>query len=247
MGLHIRHMFKRVLRARLYHLTLHPASNVIVDAKLPENRLLAKALDHVPAYGFDERCIAQAVKDLGYSDAFQSVVSSQGAPAHQLVMFWLRHNRQRLYNHVLDPALPFHTQNSEYDRVAYLVKQRLRYNEPVLGKLPGALAQLTVPYNWAASLEELHNLSDDVAFYAGDMLNDSAWYAKRFLFSSLYVKSELYMLQDTSENYRHTMDYVERSVRSVEKMGDSYNAVEQWLVFNAILLVNLIKLQLARG
>lgn len=97
------------------------------------------------------------------------------------------------------------------------------------------------------SLEELHNLSDDVAFYAGDMSNDLAWYAKRLLFSSIYVKSELYMLQDSSADFQKTKEFVESSVKSVETMGNSYNAVEEWSMFNAISLVNLIKSQVARG
>ena len=50
------------------------------------------------------------------------------------------------------------------------------------------------------SLDELHNLSDDIAFYAGDTSNDFAWYSKRLGFSSIYVSSEVFMLQDTSKD-----------------------------------------------
>lgn len=234
---------------RAYHSTHHTASNVIVNAKTPEAILLSKAIEHVPTLGFSRASIDAAVQDLGYLDSIQSVVtaSSTHSPEYSLVLFWLKSQRQKLYDEVLNPKLDFHAVKDEYDRVLYLINKRLLYNEPIIGLLSEALAQLVVPYNWGTSLEELHNLSDDVAFYAGDMSNDSAWYAKRLLFSSIYVKSELYMLQDSSDNFERTRQYVDSSVASVKAAGASYNAVEQWTFFNAISLVNLIKSQLARG
>lgn len=238
------------LRAiRAYHSTHHTASNVIVNTKSPGAILLTKAIDHVPTLGFTKASIDAAVNDLGYLDSIQSVVtaSSNHSLEFSLVLFWLKLQRQKLYNEVTDPNLTFHSVKDEYDRVLYLINKRLLYNEPVMGLLSQALAQLAAPYNVGASLEELHNLSDDVAFYAGDMSNDSAWYAKRLLFSSIYVKSELYMLQDSSENYERTRLLVESSVANVKAAGASYDAVEQWTFFNAISLVNLIKSQLARG
>lgn len=237
------------LAARAYHSTSHAASNVIVNAKTPEAILLTKAIDHVPTLGFTRDSITAAVRDLEYLDSIQSTVtaSSPHSPELSLVLFWLKLQRQKLYDEVLDPSLEFHDVKDEYDRVLYLINKRLLYNQPILGQLPQALAQLVVPYNMAPALEELHNLSDDVAFYAGDMSNDSAWYAKRLLFSMVYVKSELYMLQDSSENFQRTRAFVESAVSNVRAAGASYNAVEQWSVFNAISMVNLIKSQLARG
>lgn len=235
--------------ARAYHSTSHTASNIIVDATTPEAILLTKAIEHIPRLGFTKASIDAAVKDLGYLDSIQSLVtaSSPHSAEFSLVLFWLKLQRQKLYNEVLDPNLAFHTVKDEYERVLYLLNKRLLYNKPIVGLLGLALSQLVMPYNLGSSMEELHNLSDDVAFYAGDNSNDSAWYAKRLLFSSVYVKSELYMLQDTSEDFERTRKFVESSVSSIKAAGASYNAVEQWTLFNAILMVNLIKSQLARG
>lgn len=235
--------------SRAYHSTSHTASNIIIDAKLPQSILLTKAIEHVPKLGFTKASIDAAVRNLGYSDSIQSVVtaSSPHSSEFSLVLFWLKLQRQNLYNEVMDAQLDFHAIADEYNRAAYLINKRLSYNRPVLALLPQALAQLVTPYNVAASLEELHNLSDDFAFYAGDQSNDTAWYAKRLLFSSIYVKSELYMLQDTSENFESTKRFVESSVNSIRAAGASYNAIEQWTMFNAISMVNLIKSQMARG
>lgn len=240
-------MFKAASRfTRAYHAVSHP--NTIVNLKTPENRLLSKAIENVPLLGFSGQCITQAARDSGYLDSVHSLFTSKDQlPEFQLVLFWLKLQRQKLYDHVLDPKLEFHSVRNEYDRAAYLINKRLEYNAPIVGKLTGALSQLVLPYNIGLSLEELHNLSDDVAFYAGDMSNDLAWYAKRALFSTVYVKSELYMLQDLSENFKQTKEFVNGCVRNVQTVGNSYNAVEEWGMFNAISLVNLIRSQLARG
>lgn len=248
-------MFRLALRSRfvgvssrLYHLASHP--NILINQKAPELILLTKALDYLPKYGFHKQCIDDAVRDLGYADSLQSVIAANPLnelPELQLTLFWLKHQRQKLYEHVLDPELKFHAIPDEFDRAAYLLKERLSYNEPVVSQLGLGLSQLVLPYNWNASLAELHALSDDIAYYAGDMSNDSAWYAKRLLLLSIYVKLELYMLLDLSPDFASTRLFVDRNVLAVRFMGDSYNAVEQWSFFNAISLFNLIRSQLARG
>lgn len=244
-------MFRLISRCsrRAYHSTSHPASNIIVNKRTPQGVLFSKALDYVPKYGFSKNSINAAVADLGYSDSIQSAVSalSQHSPEYGLVLFWLQSQRQKLYDHALNENADFHNIGDEYSRAAYLIKERLGYNEPIIDHLSEALSRLILPYNWQLSLEELHNLSDDIAFYAGDESNDSAWYAKRFLLSTIYVKSELFMLQDSSAGFERTHAYVDESVAAMKTMGYSYSSVEQWAMFNAISIVNLIKSQLTRG
>lgn len=235
--------------SRLYHSVSHPASNAIIRAKLPETALLTKAVSLIPQYGFTQRSIDAAVKEMGLSDAIQTVLTSSPknySPEAALTLFWLKYQRQKLHDMVMDPEAEFHKIRDEYDRAAYLLKTRLDFNKPVALHLKQALGQLVLPYNWPGSLEELHNLSDDIAFYAGDSSNDSAWYTKRLSFSTVYVKSELFMLQDSSPDFARTHRYVEDSIRNMKQAGDAYNAVEQWSVFNAISLWNLIRSQAAR-
>ena len=55
------------------------------------------------------------------------------------------------------------------------------------------------------------------------------------------------MVNDTSKDFERTKQFVDSKVKDFEKLGNGYNDVEQWLGFNAISLVNLIKSQLNRG
>lgn len=238
-----------VFNVQNYHSTSHPASNDIIDPKSPEAILFSKAAEHVPNCGFTKEAVNRAVAELQYLDSVQSAVSvcSPHTTEFGLVRFWLKMQREKLKKIAMDPQLELHGLGNEYDRAALLMKKRLLMNSPVIGQLSSALAQLVVPYNMGLSLEELHNLSDDIAFYAGDTSNDSAWYAKRFMLSTIYVKSELYMLQDTSRGFQKTQEFVDSNVAGMKNLGYSYNSFEQWAFFNAISLVNLIKSQLARG
>lgn len=244
-------MFRYFTRSmvRTYHSTSHTASNLIINKGSPEGILFTKALDHVPTFGFTKKAINAAVADVGYLDSIQSAVlaSSRHSPELLLILFWLKFQRQKLHDQISQSSSAFHNLNDEYGRAAWLLKERLTYNEPIIPHLSDALARLVIPYNWQLAMDELHNLSDDIAFYAGDESNDSAWYAKRFLLSTIYVKSELFMLLDSSPQFERTQKFVDESVASMQTLGYSYNSVEQWAVFNAISTVNLIKSQLTRG
>lgn len=236
-------------RKRAYHSTSHPASNLIVNKNSPQGILFTKALNYIPRYGFSQEAISFAVADINYLDSIRSAVSatSHHSPEFLLVLFWLKYQRQKLYDYALQEASEFHKIGDEYDRAARLLKERLQYNEPVIGHLSEALSRLILPYNWHLSLRELHCLSDDIAFYAGDESNDSAWYAKRFFLSTIYVKSELFMILDSSPNFGRTKQFVDENIATMRTLGYSYTSVEQWAIFDAISLVNLIRSQMSRG
>lgn len=235
---------------RFYHSVDHPTSNLIVNPDSIESTILTNSLKHIPKYGFNSYCITKSIQDLKYPDSIHSVLTSNAdgkSLEFQLMLHWLRIQRSKLHEHIMDPASEFHSIENEYERVSYLIKQRLQYNEPIIKKLSYGLSQLSTPYNLSQSLEELHNLSDDIVYYAGDESNDFAWYTKRAGVSSIYVASELYMLLDTSDNFKNTKEFVENRVKGFDHLGGVYNNVEQWGAFNAIGLVNLVKSQWMRG
>lgn len=217
-----------------------------------ESKILTKSLEFIPKYGFHQECINQAVNELKYPSSiisvltasFQSNLFQSNSLELQLMIHWLKTQRQKLSEEVITEE--FKALN-EYDKLTYLINQRLSYNIPIIEKLSQGLAHLVVPYNISHSLEELLNLSDDIAFYAGDQSIDFAWYSKRFSFSTVYVSSELYMIQDKSKDFVNTKRFVQDKVNNVKFLGESYENMEEWSLFNVIQLTNLIKSQLIRG
>ncbi|CAK9437585.1 uncharacterized protein LODBEIA_P19630 [Lodderomyces beijingensis] len=234
----------QLCRYRKYHSTDFP--NVIVNPNLIESRILTKATEYIPKYGFDSRAVTRAVRELGYPDSLISVLTatSNHSLPFQLVMHWLKLKRQELEDFAqmeMDPQL------SESAKLKALIETRLSYNVPIMDQLSQGLSYLVVPYHVPASLEELLALGDDMAYHAGDQSNDFAWYSKRGAICGIYLKSELFMLGDTSHDYRVTKEFVRSKVGEMESAGRAWNDTEEWLGFNAISFVNLIKSQLARG
>ncbi|KAI3406943.2 coq9 [Candida oxycetoniae] len=237
----------RVLPIRLYYSSQHIGSNAIVNDNQIESKILTKAVEYIPQYGFDSRAITKAVHDLKYSDSSISILTAQPSGhslPFQLMLHYLKLKRQELEKFAstsIDPKL------SQGEKLKKLITQRLLYNEPIIGKLSQGLSYLIVPYNISSSLEELLNLGDDLAFFAGDESNDFAWYSKRAAICSIYVKSELFMLGDTTQDFTTTKEFVNKRVDEFEKLGNAINDTEQWVGFQAISLLNLIKSQLTRG
>lgn len=226
----------------------HSVDHTVTKKPGIDQVILDKALTYIPRFGFHEQCITQAIRDLSFPDSLSGVISSQGGSKDfQIVLHWLKFNRKKLHSEILKPEDQFHSIRNEYDRAAYLINKRLESNVAIKPHLHQALAQLVVPYNIPSSLEELHQLSDDIAFYAGDNSNDFAWYLKRMGLSTVYVSSELYMLQDSSENFRDTKEFVKEKVDGLRSLGTGYTNIEQWAAFNGLSLINLIKSQLLRG
>jgi len=237
------------IAARAYHSSHHANSNLIIDNARLESKVLNQAITHIPRLGFSSGCVTTAIRDLGYPDSLQSLFSSGSSSVqYQLCLHWLKYQRQKLNHYILDPTnTQFHTIADEYDRVEHLINTRLHYNKPALGHMTSLLSQLVIPYNVPQSMGELHNLSDDIAYFAGDASNDFAWYSKRLAVSSIYVSAELYQISDGSEDLQNTKNFVKQKVSDLKGLGSAYNDVEQWSVFTAISLANLIRSQLIRG
>ncbi|KAI5957859.1 coq9 [Candida theae] len=245
---------------RLYHSTDHTGTNTIINPQLIESKILTKAIDYIPEYGFEPRTITKAIHELQYPDSLISVLTSSPSGyslSMQLMLHWLKSKRQELETFANgniegggEAGAAFGASagiSTEGDKLKQLIKYRLLLNNPIKSKLSQGLSQLVVPYNLSASIEELLNLGDDLAYYAGDKSNDFAWYSKRATICSIYVKSELFSLNDDTADLWLTNQFVDERVDDYVKLGQGYNNVEQWIDFNAVSVINLIKSQLARG
>jgi ubiquinone biosynthesis protein COQ9 len=85
--------------------------------------------------------------------------------------------------------------------------------------------------NIPASLQELHSLSDEIWYLAGDTSVDTTWYTKRVSLAALYASSELFMTTDTSNNYAATEEFVDRRLEDVQKAGSTITGLGQFVGF----------------
>ena len=79
------------------------------------------------------------------------------------------------------------------------------------------------PSNLANTVLQVHNISDEIWHQTGDRALDFSWYTKRALLSNIYVATELYMLQDQSEEKRDTWEFLDRRLDDVMTIGGAVN------------------------
>ena len=95
--------------------------------------------------------------------------------------------------------------------------------------------------NLPSSLHELHALSDEIWYLAGDTSVDTSWYTKRASLAALYASSELFMTTDTSRNFADTEDFLDRRLEDLQNAGDIMGGFSQFAEFWAGSSLNLAR------
>lgn len=246
----------RPLGVRLYHsvgsIATSSSPKLVVEEALglkpKATDLLLTALDtQVPKLGFTEAAITEVLRQSDYSDAARLVFPNGRGGVLDLVLVHLARERARLFDFVTKEGSDFNKSTDIMSNVSQLVKQRIKGNESISEFLPEVLAILTVPGNVPASMKELHNLSDDIWFLAGDNSHDFSWYTRRLSLSSLYVATEMFMSQDKSTGFRDTYEFLDRRLDEASNAQYAVSSVSEWAWFNGMSTLNIIKAQLSRG
>jgi ubiquinone biosynthesis protein COQ9 len=60
---------------------------------------------------------------------------------------------------------------------------------------------------------------DSIWFAAGDTAADFSWYTKRAILAGVYSSTLLFWLRDISENHTATLDFLDRRLAGVAKLG----------------------------
>jgi len=92
-----------------------------------------------------------------------------------------------------------------------------------------------------ASLAELARLADEIWYLAGDKSVDSSWYTKRTSLSAIYSATEVFMTQDTSENFTETEQFLDSRLADTMQAGAFFGALSQWIDFTAHSTVNVLR------
>jgi ubiquinone biosynthesis protein COQ9 len=229
------------LTTRAYHSNNHPPPPGPFNAI--ESQILSSSLPHIPVHGFTPTSLHLGAKDAGYLDASTNLFP---AGAFSLVQYHLYTQRQALAsrtditNPVVDPSSKTRPPGVGA-KVKALTWARLQANAGVTSKLPEALALMSLFGNIRPSLKELHLLSDEIWFLAGDVAVDSSWYTKRASLGAVYAASEVFMSTDKSEGFEATREFLERRFEDSRDVGEAVGGVWEWVGFQAGAVVNLLR------
>ncbi|XP_078042069.1 ubiquinone biosynthesis protein COQ9, mitochondrial-like isoform X2 [Augochlora pura] len=185
-----------------------------------KSKILSASLKFVHDLGWSQQAISAGAESIGYPGVIHGLFPNHGADLVQY--FYLTCNNE--LNKVLKEQALANEANSTKEKrslesqVQDAVQTRLKMVIPYKKTWPQALALMTLPPNVPMSLANLLTLVDDICYYAGDRSVDISWYTRRIVLAGIYKTTELYMLQDNSEDHKQTWSFLERRIKDATQI-----------------------------
>jgi ubiquinone biosynthesis protein COQ9 len=126
-------------------------------------------------------------------------------------------------------------------KVRSLTLTRLRANEPIIHRWQEALAIMAQPTYIPTSVAELARLADEIWFLAGDTSVDTSWYTKRASLSAIYSSAEVFMTQDTSQDFRETEQFLDARLGDIMSIGGIFGALGEWVDYTGHSTINVLR------
>ncbi|KAK7363319.1 hypothetical protein VNO77_05458 [Canavalia gladiata] len=171
-------------------------------------RVLHASLPHVIKLGWTEAALIAGARDVGLSP---SIVGSLSRKEAALIEFFMDECLQRLVDKIdSDKSLKNLTPS---DCISKLIRFRLEMQAPYISTWPQALSIQAQPANVPTSFKQRAMLMDEIWHAAGDNASDIDWYAKRTILGGIYSTTEIYMLTDSSPDFRDTWAFLDARVK----------------------------------
>lgn len=184
-----------------------------------QSKILEAALKFVPEHGWSKESIDKGVEEMKLPKISSGIITN--GPID------LVHYHYEKSNNLLDSQMKLEvadclSKETKIRPSVFLrkhVENRLRMNTPYLGHWANALALMAAPQNVPKSMNFGLNLVDSMWFHAGDKSLDYNWYTKRLMLLGVYKSSELAMMQDKSEDFGETWQFLDRRFQDVHDLG----------------------------
>ncbi|XP_033211839.1 ubiquinone biosynthesis protein COQ9, mitochondrial [Belonocnema kinseyi] len=185
-----------------------------------KSKILSASLKFVHDYGWSQQAISAGAESIGYPGVVHGMFRNGGA---DLVQHFYSSCNQELSKKLKNKALaidadPERAKKTPEVQVREAVEDRLRMLVPYKKSWPQAMALMALPPNVPTSLANLLTLVDDICYYSGDRSVDFNWYTRRVVLAGIYKTTELYLLQDSSEDQKQTWKFLERRIEDAVQL-----------------------------
>ncbi|XP_059178789.1 ubiquinone biosynthesis protein COQ9, mitochondrial-like [Physella acuta] len=191
-------------------------------------RILSASLHHVHEFGWTKKALEAGARDEGLPSVAHGMFPKGGV---ELINYFYVTNNTKLGEFLKKEVENAKAEGLEKPKTKPLIRDgiefRLRLIVPYLDHWPQAMAIQALPQNAVESWKNLLNLSDEIWYYAGDRSVDYNWYTKRLALAGVYKTSEIYMLQDKSEDLKETWSFLDRRLSELQKFGAAKKQCEQ--------------------
>ncbi|XP_028410168.1 ubiquinone biosynthesis protein COQ9-B, mitochondrial-like [Dendronephthya gigantea] len=187
-----------------------------LDDESIRERILTAALQFVPEYGWTSQAIAEGAKIEGFSGMAEGMFQREGG---DLVLHFINTCNLDLGDYLLGHSRT-EEENKKHigqsDFIKNAVEVRLRMIIPYIDTWPQAMSLMAYPSNAVDALQSVANMTDDIWYHANDTSTDINWYTKRTSLAAIYGVTELYMLQDRSEDFQDTWMFLDRRFQDIK-------------------------------
>ena len=186
--------------------------------------VIDKALPHVVFDGWSDLTLTKVCSQLNLSSSQVQVLFPRGAIDMALAF----HERDDEY--FLNNFLTFESNTSNNrvrDRIEAAINCRLEVAEKNKEAVKRSIALLTTPLYLSEGSRALWKTSDKIWNSIGDNVYDLNWYSKRLILSSVYAAVLVFWLEDDSENFVETRDFVKRRIADVMTLEQAKGAIKK--------------------
>lgn len=182
--------------------------------------ILKSSLEFVSLYGWSAKSLAAGAEKMGLSSTVHGMFSRGGG---DLVLYFIRSSNEALSEKLSDDAeLALKDPEKKKGTRAIIrdaVELRLRMIVPYMTNWPQAMALMVLPQNTPDAVRQACHMVDDIWYFAGDRSVDFNYYTKRATLGLVYGNTELYMLQDSSEDFQKTWQFLDRRIDNLAEFG----------------------------
>lgn len=184
-----------------------------MDMQVVRDQILLATLTHVPFDGWTQTALRMGVADAGLDPD----MGPRAFPGGMMDLFahFSDFSDRRMLAQL--NALDLDSMRVR-DRIAAGVRLRLEALAPHREAVRRGLSFLALPMHAPLALRLTYNTVNAIWYAAGDRSADFNFYTKRGLLAPVYATTVLYWLNDTSEDFADTWDYLDRRLGDVLKI-----------------------------
>ena len=183
------------------------------DLKFERERILQFALIRVPLGGWTEQTLQLATADAGFREIMARRAFPRGI--NDLIDTYLSKSDdamlEALGNRNLN-TMPIR------DRIRTAIRVRLEQNSDHREAIRRLIALQSTPQHAATALFALHRTMDKIWRAADDKSTDFNFYTKRALLAGVYCTTTLFWLDDRSDGFSATWQYLDRRISDVMRL-----------------------------
>lgn len=203
------------------------AEQAEMETRTIRDAIVEAALPHVAFDGWTMKTAALAAEDAGYPRETADRVFPRGVS--EMLRHWSDLSDRTMLAEIAGRDL---AGMGVRQRVAAALRVRIEVNAIHKEAVRRALSHLALPQNATVALGNTLRTVDAIWYAAGDTATDFSYYSKRALLTPVYASTVLYWIDDTSEEFVDTWEFIDRRLDDVMRIPRLTSGVKR--LFNPL-------------